>query len=100
MRPDETAAKRSAASRSRPDEVAMGSPSDDTTTASFTPGTRSAKFCTSQLRFLASELSSMVVLPVLRLTTDQATGADAARDPRVTIRADRYWNHRRHHGPY
>ena len=36
----------------------MGSPSDDTTTASFTPGTRSAKFCTSQLRFLASELSS------------------------------------------
>ena len=78
----------------------MGSPSDDTTTASFTPGTRSAKFCTSQLRFLASELSSMVVF-----LSSGWRSAVAGRDrwvvgcgPAIRTRAYRYWIHRLHHG--
>src|SRR5690606_13162323 len=56
IRPDDTAAKRSADARSKPVDAAMGSPSEDTTTASCTPGTRSTKLLISQLMLLAAWL--------------------------------------------
>ena len=41
----------------------MSSPSDETTVASRTPGTRSTKFETSQLRLRASALSCCIIVP-------------------------------------
>ena len=70
--PDATAAKRSAASRSRPPERAIGKPSDETTTASLTPGTRSTKFAMSQLTLLAALLMVMTTPRSLRLGCVQA----------------------------
>src|SRR6478609_7917801 len=65
MRPDATAAKRSAASRSRPLETAMGRPSAETTTASDTPGMWSTKCSTSQLTFRAAALRSLMGIPLI-----------------------------------
>src|SRR5690554_3568703 len=66
MKPDATAANRSAASRESPAETAIGSPSAETTIASLTPGTRSTKFETSQLTLLAAALSSAIDIPSVR----------------------------------
>src|SRR5258708_3510018 len=60
MSPAETAAKRSAASRSRSLDTASGSPSLETTTASATPGVRSTKLSSSQLTLRAAELRSLI----------------------------------------
>jgi hypothetical protein len=52
-RPEVTAANWSALSRGSRSETATNNPSDDTTTACATPGTRSVKALISQLRSLA-----------------------------------------------
>ena len=60
--PADTAARRSPELRSRPSDSAMSRPSDETTVASCTPGTRSTKLETSQLRFRASALSCFIAV--------------------------------------
>ena len=60
MSPEATAAKRSAASGSRPFETAIGKPSADTTTASLTPGMWPTKCSTSQFTLRAAALRSVI----------------------------------------
>jgi hypothetical protein len=61
------AASWSAFGRSRRSETATGSPSADSTMAWATPGVRSAKLPTSQLKSLASLLSwGMAILTLWR----------------------------------
>src|SRR5690606_13064739 len=57
IRPEDTAANRSAEARSRPVDAAIGRPSEDTTTASCTPETRSTKLLISQLMLFAAWLT-------------------------------------------
>src|SRR6478736_2428467 len=65
MRPLAAAANRSAASRLNPPDFAISKPSAETTIASRTPGTWSAKFPTRKLMLTASELSWLIVPSLL-----------------------------------
>lgn len=62
--PEVTAASLSAWSRGRWAEIATSSPSEETTTACATPGTRSANAFTSQLRSRASWLNVIIIVPL------------------------------------
>src|SRR5215472_7359273 len=63
VRPEVTAASWSTRSGGKPCENAIGSPSDDTTMACATDGTRSTKFVTSQLRSCAGRVSGLTSDP-------------------------------------
>src|SRR6266545_5141703 len=69
--PDATAESWSALARSSRSETAMSSPSDETTIACAMPGTRRAKFETSQLTFCASLLSSIIAALETKEPVDQ-----------------------------
>ena len=66
MSPEATAANRSAASRSSAREAASDSPSDDTTTASSTPGVRSTKLSSRNPTVRTASLGSTLTAPLLR----------------------------------
>ena len=63
----------------QPPERAIGKPSDETTTASLTPGTRSAKFAMSQLTLLAALLMVMTTRPRGWAVSAGALGEDSDR---------------------
>ena len=89
-RPADTAARRSPELRSRPSDSAMSRPSDDTTVASCTPGTRSTKFETSQLRLRASALSCIIARPPgagLTIAVPSTGRREAGRPDRVVLGA-------------
>src|SRR5215469_13611993 len=66
VRPEVTAASWSTRSEGKPCEYAIGRPSDDTTMACATEGTRSTKFVTSQLRSCAGRVSGLTGAPSCR----------------------------------
>src|SRR5690348_14780771 len=68
VRPDVTAASWSARSWGNPAENASGSPSEDTTTAWATSGTRSTKFVISQLRSWTGRPGVLTRAPLLART--------------------------------
>src|SRR5712691_2149022 len=63
VRPDVTAASWSTRSGGKPCEYAIGRPSDETTMACATEGTRSTKLVTSQLRSCAGRVSGLTGSP-------------------------------------